>query len=104
MLHGGYLKNVLSLQILILMLLHFTASADEPSERNVVIQSAQSAFENKDFLKLENLSNKYDEDDKRTGSGAQKASLFDDGIYNAFKSDKGSSEDHIRNVVSITKK
>jgi hypothetical protein len=100
----NFLKTLSLLLIYMLILVHFSASADELSERNNIMWSVQEAFENRNFVKLEALSNKYDNEDKRTGSGAQKASLFDDGIYNAFKSNKGASENHIKKVVNVTKK
>lgn len=86
----------------LLALTHLPVHADESAERAKVVQATRTAFDSSDFKRLENLSKQYSTQDKRTRSGAQKISLFDDGITQAIVPPNGTTEEHVKKAVSLT--
>lgn len=86
----------------LLALTHLPVHADESAERAKVVQTTIAAFNSGNFNTLEDLSKKYSTQDKRTKSGAQKISLFDDGISEAIAPPNGTTEEHVKKAVSLT--
>ncbi|MBI3528800.1 MAG: hypothetical protein HY067_12630 [Betaproteobacteria bacterium] len=68
------------LLVLFLLFTFRTAYADELSIRDSIRNQARNALLSENFPELERLSILYGKNDKRTPSGAQKISLFDDGL------------------------
>lgn len=86
----------------LLVLTNLPVHADESAERAKVVQETKVAFDSGNFQMLEYLSKQYSEQDKRTGSGAQKISLFDDGITQAIVPPSGTTDEHVKKAVTLT--
>lgn len=96
------MRKLLLALVSLIVLTHLPVHADESTERAEVVQATRAAFKSGNFKVLEDLSKHYSEQDKRTRSGAQKISLFDDGITQAIVPPSGTTDEDVKKVVALT--
>lgn len=86
----------------LLALTHLPVHADESAERAKVVEATKAAFNSENLKLLEDLSKQYSEKYKKTGSGTQTISLFDDGITQAILPPGSTTEEHVKKAVALT--